>query len=104
MIEEIKKAEEKGENLKKNGENEGQQLLEKTREKGEKKIAALDDEREKLLEKELNKARKTIDAEIKKLDAQHEKNTIKIENSYKMNKEKAVKKTQELILKWPSSQ
>jgi vacuolar-type H+-ATPase subunit H len=104
LIEDIKKAEEKGEISKKNAEIEGQRIIEKAREKGEKEIAALDSDKEKLMEKELVKAQKKIDAEIEKMDAQHAENLKKIDDLYKKNKRKAVAKIQDFILKWPSSQ
>jgi vacuolar-type H+-ATPase subunit H len=103
LIEEIKKAEEKGEKFKKNAAIEGQGLIQKTREKGEEELAALDAAKDKLIEKELTKAKKKIDAEVAKMDAQHEQNIKKIKDSYKKNKEKAVQKIQDLILKWPFS-
>jgi len=103
LIEEIKKAEEKGEKFRKNAAIEGQNLIEKTREKGEKELADLDKIKDKLIENELIKAKKKIDAEVAKMDAQYEQNLKKIKDSYKKNKEKAIKKIQDLILKWPSS-
>jgi vacuolar-type H+-ATPase subunit H len=104
LIEEIKKAEEKGEILKKNALDEGQSLVEKAREKGEKDLAALDDFREKQLEKALDRAREIVDSEVAKIDAEHEKALKAINESYKKNKDKTIKKIQEIILKWPSSQ
>ncbi|MGB7054138.1 MAG: hypothetical protein WBE28_02315 [bacterium] len=104
LIEDIKKAEEKGEILKKNAEIEGQQLIEKAREKGEKELAALDSDKERLMEKELVKAQKKIVAEIEKMATQHAENLKKIDDLYEKNKKKAVNEIQDLILKWPSSQ
>jgi vacuolar-type H+-ATPase subunit H len=104
LIEDIKKAEEKGENLKKNAEIEGQQLIEKARSKGDKEIAALDSDKEKLLEKDMAKAQKKIAAEINKMDAQHAETLKKINTLYEKNEKKAIDKIQDLILKWPSSQ
>ncbi|MGD8978508.1 MAG: hypothetical protein PVI51_06390 [candidate division WOR-3 bacterium] len=104
LIEDIKKAEEKGENLKKNAEIEGQQLIDKARKKGEKEIAALDSDKEKLLEKKMAKAQEKIAAETKKMDAQHAETLKKINALYEKNEKKAIDKIQDLILKWPSSQ
>jgi hypothetical protein len=104
LIEDIKKAEEKGEILKKNAEIEGQQLIEKAREEGEKEIAALDSDKERLMEKELVKAQEKILVEIEKMAAQHAENLKKIDDLYKKNRKKAVNEIQDLILKWPSSQ
>ena len=103
LIEEIKKAEEKGENLKKNAKIEGENLIEKTREKGEKELVALDEAKDKLIEKELAKAHKKIDVEIEKMDIQHGQSLKKIKDAYNKNKVKAIQKIQDLILKWPSS-
>lgn len=103
LIEDIKKAEEKGEILKKNAEIEGQQLIEEAREKGEKELAALDSDKERLMEKELVKAQKKIVAEIEKMATQHAENLKKIDDLYEKNKKKAVNEIQDLILKWPSS-
>ena len=103
LIEEIKKAEEKGEILKKNAAKEGQSLVEKAREKGEKDLAALDDMKEKQLEKSLDSAKKIVGAEITKIDAKHEQALKDINESYKKNKDKTIKKIQEIIIKWPSS-
>jgi hypothetical protein len=104
LIEEIKKAEEKGEILKKNAEIEGQQLLDKAREMGEKEITNLDAVKEKMTEKELAEAKKIIDAEMRKLDAEQSKILKKINDMFEKNKSKAIDKVQDLILKWPLSQ
>lgn len=103
LIEEIKKAEEKGEILRKNAATEGQSLVEKAREKGEKDLAALDDMKEKQLEKALDKAKQVVGAEITKIDAEHDRVLKDINESHKKNKDKSIKKIQEIILKWPSS-
>ena len=103
LIQEIKQAEEKGENLKKNAGIEGQKLIELTRDKGEKAIAALDKTKEQLLDKTLTEAQKTIRVEIGKMNTEHEQNLKKIDDLYEKNKQKAIEKTQDLILKWPSS-
>ena len=104
LIEEIKKAEEQGEILKKNADLEGQQLLQKTREKGAKDLAALDQAKDNLMEKELQKARKTIDTEIAKIKAGYEQSIKKIDESHKKSKDRTIQRIQEIILKWPSSQ
>ncbi|MDH4210483.1 MAG: hypothetical protein OEV79_03455 [candidate division WOR-3 bacterium] len=104
LIEEIKKAEEKAEILKKNTVSEGQSLVEKAREKGEKDLAALDDLREKQLGKALDKAQQIVGSEVAKIDAEHEQASKEINESYKKNKDKTIKRIQEIILKWPSSQ
>ena len=103
LIEEIKKAEEKGEILKKRAESKGQALLEKAREKGEKDFSALEEMKEKTLEKELAKAQQIVKTEVAKIDAENEKILDSVNKSYKKNKDKTVKKIQEIILKWPSS-
>jgi vacuolar-type H+-ATPase subunit H len=104
LIDEIKKAEEQGEILKKNADLEGQQLLQKTREKGAKDLAALDQAKDRLMEKELEKARKTIDTEMVKIKAEYELSIKRIDESHKKRKDKTVQQIQEIILKWPSSQ
>ncbi len=103
LIEEIKKAEEKGEILKKNAVNEGQSLVEKAREKGEKDLAALDDLREKQLQRALDNAQQIVGSEVAKIDAEHEHALREINELHKKNKDKTIKKIQEIILKWPSS-
>lgn len=89
--------------MKKNADSEGQQLLQKTRDKGEKDLAALDAARDKQLERELEKAKKIVDAESVKIKAEYEQSMKKMDESYKKNKERTIKKIQEIILKWPSS-
>lgn len=103
LIEDIKKAEEKAENLKKKAEIEGQQLLEKEREGGKERFADLDHEKEKLMKRKLADAKKVADSKIAKLDKEHEKNINKLKGAYNKNKEKALKKVQEIVLKWPLS-
>lgn len=103
LIEEIKQAEEKGESFKKKAEIEGQNLIENTRKKGEKELVALEATRDKLIEKELTNAKRKIDGEVRKMEVRHEQNLKKIKDSYKKNKEKAIQKVQDIILKWPSS-
>jgi F0F1-type ATP synthase membrane subunit b/b' len=98
LLEEIKEAEEKAENMKKNAEIEGQKLIERTRAQGEKDMSALDHSKDALLEQELNKTRKAIDKEIKNLAHQHEQTIKKIMELYDKNKnrerEKRPKKAQ----------
>jgi len=103
LIEDIKKAEEKAENLKKEAEIEGQRLLEKERESGKQKFAALDNEKERLAKIKSAEAKKTADGEIAKLMKEHEKDISKLKGAYNKNKEKALKEVQEIILKWPLS-
>ncbi|GAI60658.1 unnamed protein product [marine sediment metagenome] len=103
LIEDIKKAEEKAEKLKQEAKIQGQKLVNIEHENGEKEFAGLDNEKEKLLEEKLAQAKKSADKEIEKLQKEHETDIIKVKNSYKNNKDKSVKKVQEIILKWPSS-
>lgn len=103
LIEEIKKAEEQGELLKKNAALEGQKLVQKARERGDRDLAALDSARDKELEKELEKAKKTIDKKIANITAEYEQSTKKIDESFKKNREKTIRQIQDIILKWPSS-
>lgn len=103
MLEEIKRAEEKGEAMKKDAELEGQRLLQQAREKGESALAALVGEKEERLARALQDAHAIAEAEIAKLDRAHEQAVKKIEETYKKNKDKAIKKAQEIILRWPSS-
>lgn len=104
LIDEIKKAEEEAEQLKKNAEIEGQKLIEGERECIKKDLAALEQEKEKLLKKSLQEAKMAADEAIKKLQMEYKNQRKKIENLCKRNKEKAVKKVQEIIIKWPLSQ
>ncbi len=103
LIEDIKKAEDRAEKLKKEAEIEGQKLLEKERESGKQKFAALDIEKERLAKTKLAEAKKTADGEIAKLKKEHEKDINKLKGAYNKNKEKALKEVQEIILKWPLS-
>ena len=104
LVEDIQKAEEKAEKLKKKAETEGQKLLEDEREHAKKELAALDEEREKLLEKSLQEAKTIAHEETKNLQKEYDNERGKLQNAYKKNKEKAAKKVQEIIIKWPSSQ
>jgi len=104
LIEDIKKAEENAEKLKKEAEIQGQKLLDIEHENGEKEFTGLDNEKEKLLEENLAQAKKSADKKIEKLQKEHEKDITKVKNSYKNNKNKSITKVQEIILKWPSSQ
>ncbi len=104
LIEDIKKAEEKAEKLKKEAQNKGEELLEKARKTSEEAFAALDETREKLLNDKLAEARTMAEKEIKKARRTHETEIKKIRDSFKSKKDQAVKKVQEILLKWPSSQ
>jgi len=104
LIEDIKKAEEKAENLKKEAQHKGEELLEKTRKTSEKALAALDEIREKLLKDKLAQAHTMADKEIEKAKRAHETELKKIRDSFASKKDQAVKKVQEILLTWPSSQ
>ena len=103
LIDEIKTAEENAEKSRKEAEKKGQRILEKEREHGEKELGSLIEERERLLGKNLAEANKTADLEIKKLQDRHKQDINKLKLSYEKNRKTAVKKVQEIILKWPSS-
>ena len=104
LIDEIKKAEEKAEKMKKEAEIEGQKLLERVRDNASNAFAQLEVYREKLTEKELAQAKEKADKDIKVLEQKHQAEIKSLEKSFKDNKSSAVKKVQEIILKWPSSQ
>ncbi|UCC12117.1 MAG: hypothetical protein JSW02_00875 [candidate division WOR-3 bacterium] len=103
LIDEIKKAEERAEKMKKEAEIEGQKIIEQERESARRSIAALDEEREKVTVAKLKQARDAAEKEIKKLQKEHDENIKHIEHAYKKNKDKAIKKVHEIIIKWPSS-
>lgn len=104
LIEDIKRAEEKAEKLKEKAREKGEKVLEKARKTGEDARAALAETREKLINDKLTEARTLADKEIKRAQKAHEAEMKKIKDVFKSKKDQAVKKVQELILKWPSSQ
>jgi V/A-type H+-transporting ATPase subunit G/H len=104
LIEEIKKAEEKADKMKKEAEIEGQKILEKERDNASKAFAQLEEYKDRLIEKKLTQAKEKADKDIKVLDQQHQAEIKKLEKSFKDNKSSAIKNVQEIILKWPSSQ
>jgi V/A-type H+-transporting ATPase subunit G/H len=104
LIEDIKKAEEKAEKLKKEARDTGEELLEKARKTSEEALAALDEAREKLIKDKLAEARMAAEKEIKKAKKTHETELKKIRDLVKSKKDQAVKKVQEILLTWPSSQ
>ena len=103
LIDEIKKAEERAEKMKKDAEIEGQKIVEQERENARRSMAALDEEREKLTADKLKRARDAAEKDIKKLQKEHDENIRHIEQAFKKNKDKAIKKVHEIIIKWPSS-
>ncbi len=103
LIDEIKKAEERAEKMKKEAEIEGQKIIEQERESARRSIAALDEEREKVTAAKLKQARDAAEKDIKKLQKEHDENIKHIEHAYKKNKDQAIKKVHEIIIKWPSS-
>lgn len=103
LIDEIKKAEEKAEKIRKEAEIEGQKLLEKERANAAKNLAQLDDHRDKVTEKKLAQAKQEADHDIERLEQQHKTEIKKIKESYSKNQNKAIISVQDIILKWPSS-
>lgn len=103
LIDEIKKAEEKAEKIKKEAEIEGQKLLEKEQSNASTEQAQLGEYKEEITEKKLTLAREEADKDIEKLNKNHQIEIKKLRESFKNNKSKAVKSVQEIILKWPSS-
>jgi V/A-type H+-transporting ATPase subunit G/H len=104
LIDDIKKAEEKAEKIKKEAEIEGQKLLEKERDSAARAFAELDEYQNKLAAEKLAQAGEKADKDIKVLDQTHHAEIKKMEKSFKENKNNAIKSVQEIILKWPSSQ
>lgn len=104
LIEEIKKAEEKAENLKKDAEKKGRFMIEQEREKSEKQLVLLSETRESLMEKKIAEAKKDADKDIKKLEQEYNKILVEIKDKYKKKKAKSIKEVQNIILKWPLSQ
>lgn len=103
LIDEIKKAEERAEKMKKDAEIEGQKIVEQEREYARRSLAALDKEREKAISTKLKQARDAAEKDIKKIQAEHDDHIKHIEQAYMKNKDKALKKVHEIIIKWPSS-
>jgi len=103
LIDEIKKAEERAEKMKKDARDQGQKLVEQERENAKKSLAALDEEREKLTETKIAEARCAAETDMKKMQKAHDDTIRHIDDAYKKNKDKAIKKVHEIILKWPSS-
>lgn len=104
LIDDIKKAEEKAEKIKKEAEIEGQKLLEKERDSASRAFAELSEYKNKLTEKKLAQAGEKADKDIEVLDQSHHAEIKKMKKSFNENKNNAIKKVQEIILKWPSSQ
>jgi V/A-type H+-transporting ATPase subunit G/H len=104
LIDDIKKAEEKAEKMRKEAEIEGQNLLEKEKNNASKAFAQLEVYRDKLTEKKLAQAKEKADKDIEILDQKHQVEIKNLEKSFKDNKSGAIKKVQDIILKWPSSQ
>ncbi|MGB3480572.1 MAG: hypothetical protein WBB67_15630 [bacterium] len=104
LIEDIKKVEEKAENLKKDAEKKGRSMIEQEREKGEKQLILLSETRENLMEKKIAEAKKDADKETKKLEQEYNKILVEIKDKYKKKKAKSIKEVQNIILKWPLSQ
>jgi len=103
LIDEIKKAEEHAEKMKKEAQDQGQKLVEQERENAKTSMAALDEEREKLMKSKLEQARRAAATDVKKLQKEHDDAIKHIDHAYKKNKDKAIEKVHEIILKWPSS-
>ena len=104
LIEDIKKVEEKAENLKKDAEKKGRSMIEQERGKGEKQLVSLSETRENLMEKKIAEAKKDADKKIKKLEQEYNKILVEIKDKYKKKKAKLIKEVQDIILKWPLSQ
>jgi V/A-type H+-transporting ATPase subunit G/H len=104
LIEEIKKAEEKAETMKKDAEKQGQELLDAEYEKNKQAIADLESEKEDLLKEKLSEAAQVTKKESENLKKRHEQEIRRIEEHFKKNNEKAIQKVQNIILQWPSSQ
>ena len=104
LIEEIRKAEKKAESIRKDAEIKGQKTVDEVKVNAEQEILALGQDQDRLLKKELAEARKIAEKEIDKLQKECEKKSENLKISYKTKKETAIKKIQEIILKWPLSQ
>jgi hypothetical protein len=104
LIEEIKKAEEKAENLKKKADTEGLNLIEAAEEEGKKKLNTLGQEEENLIKKKRKAAKEAADKDIAKLEQEHNTALKNLKHTYQKNKAKAIKKAQDLIISWPLSQ
>lgn len=104
LIDDIKKAEEKAEKIRKNAEIEGQNLIEKERDNASKAFSELRAHKDKLAAKKLAEAEEKANKEINSLDQKHEAEVKKLNKSLKDNESGAKKSVQEIILKWPSSQ
>jgi transposase len=104
LIEEIRQIEAEAEDLKRDAEEKGRKLLDRERKAGEEALKALASKREDFLKKELNDARRIIAKDIAKLNEEYEKRLKNLNHLQKRNGKKAIKKVQEIILRWPLSQ
>ncbi|OGC42029.1 hypothetical protein A2Y85_07730 [candidate division WOR-3 bacterium RBG_13_43_14] len=103
LIEEIKQAEEKAEKLKQEAERKGQKNVDEMLEKMNAELAGLDDEKEELFKEARQQAEKAAKKQIAILSEDHKKELMKLEKNFEKNKNKTIKKMQEIFLKWPSS-
>ncbi len=103
LLEEIKQAEEEGERLKQEAELKGKKDIDDMLEKMNSGLDGLDAEKEKIFEHARQKAEENAAKQIESLSKDHKKRIAKLEKDFEKNKAKAMKKMQEIILKWPSS-
>ena len=104
LIEEIKKAEETAEKLKKDAYREGQKRVEKEREAARQALADLGDEKETRFANVLSEAQGEVEKLIEEMETEHKKEIAKLRETARKNKKQALKKVQETIITWPSSQ
>jgi hypothetical protein len=103
LIEEIKKAEEKAEKLKKNADKEGQKLIEKERENAKKALAQAENDKEVLIDEIRAGVKSDVAKRTKEMEKEHKKALDTLIKNAQKHKDNAVKKAQEIIIAWPSS-
>jgi len=104
LIEEIKKAEETAEKLKKEAYQKGQEQVETERDEARKALAAIGDEKETRFAHARQEAQVEAAKMIKVMDKEHDQELAQLDEKASKQKKKAIQRVQETIIAWPSSQ
>ncbi len=103
ILEEIKRAEKEAEELKSRAEREGMELLQEVRGEYEKRLGEVIREGERLREIEILNLKDYIAERIKGMEKEYGERIMKLKELSIKNRESAIKRAMEIILKWPSS-
>ncbi|MEO0142130.1 MAG: hypothetical protein ABIL70_06895 [candidate division WOR-3 bacterium] len=103
ILEEIKKAEKTAEDLKINAEKEGIALVQRTTDECQKRLEELLRENERQRQGELLNLKDYINERIKEIQKEYEERIINFKKLALKNRESALIRAMEIILKWPSS-